>query len=327
MIEKATGKAADLIRRLLGYSRQSKRPTGLVDANQICEEVARLLKPSFNGSIKTNLELDPEVWPLIGDANQIEQAVMNLCLNAKDALSKSGTVSIKTENQRIGRKHPGYKSVKPGIYTVISVTDDGPGIPRNLRRKIFEPFFTTKLSGKGTGLGLTMVKMIADNHGGKLKLRSQKSKGTTFSLMLRAAPKTQQSMDLVQKSKRGGKEGVLVVDDEPSILDMGAKILTDSGYHVFTASTIADAEQTLLRHMEDIDLAILDIIFPENNGIQCCHALKELSPKLKVMLFSGYPQETCPVPASEIKQYPFIQKPFRASELLDTVRRTLDHNP
>jgi len=146
-------------------------------------------------------------------------------------------------------------------------------------------------------------------------------------LMFRAAPKTPQVMDLVQKSKRGGKEGVLVVDDEPSILDMGARILTDSGYRVFTASSIADAEQMLLRHVEDIDVAIMDIIFPESNGIQCCHTLKELSPKLKFVLFSGYPKETCPVSKAEIKQFPFVQKPFRASELLDTVRRTLDHNP
>jgi two-component system cell cycle sensor histidine kinase/response regulator CckA len=110
-------------------------------------------------------------------------------------------------------------------------------------------------------------------------------------------------------------------------LDMGAKILKDSGYHVFTAATISEAEQMLIQHVEDIDLAIMDIIFPENNGIECCHTLKGLSPKLKFVLFSGYPQETCPVSKTEMKQFPFVQKPFRASELLDAVRRTLDHNP
>ena len=324
MIEKSTGRAADLVRRLLGYARRSRKPTGLVDSNAISREVARLLEPSLNGSYNIHLELSADVWPILGDANQIQQAIMNLCLNAKSAMSYGGTIILKTENKYIAGKEPGFKSLKPGLYSVITVSDKGTGIPRDIRKKIFEPFFTTKPPGKGTGLGLTMVRMITTNHGGRLMLRSQKNKGTTISLFLPAVADAQETTEHIQGILQRGREGVLVVDDEPSVLDMGARILRDHGYRVFTASSINEAEETLLKHIDNIDLALMDVFFPENNGLQCSQTLTELSPNLKVVLFSGYPQENNPLPESEMSQLPFVQKPFHARDLLETIRKTLD---
>ncbi|KPL06194.1 hypothetical protein AMJ86_09520 [bacterium SM23_57] len=324
MIEKSTGRAADLVRRLLGYARRPRKPTGLVDSNAISREVARLLEPSLNGSYNIQLELSADVWPILGDANQIQQAIMNLCLNAKSAMSYGGTIILKTENIYITGKEPGFKSLKPGLYSAIMVSDKGTGIPRDIRKKIFEPFFTTKPPGKGTGLGLTMVRMITTNHGGRLMLRSQKNKGTTISLFLPAVADVQETTEHIQGALKRGREGVLVVDDEPSVLDMGARILRDHGYRVFTASSINEAEEILLKHLNNIDLALMDVFFPQNNILQCSQTLKELSPNLKVVLFSGYPQENNPLPASEMSQFPFVQKPFHARDLLETVRQTLD---
>jgi signal transduction histidine kinase/CheY-like chemotaxis protein len=324
MIEKSTGRAADLVRRLLGYSRKSKKPTGLVSPNAICEEVARLLEPALNGSYRLDVQLESDVWPILGDANQIQQAIMNLCLNAKDAQDRGGVITVRTQNKVIGEGEPGFRSLKPGIYTVISVSDKGSGIPRELRRRVFDPFFTTKPAGKGTGLGLTMVRMITDNHGGKLVLRSRKERGTVVSLVFRAVARYEECADYSEWSLRGGREGVLVVDDEPSIVDMGAKILSDNGYRVFTATSVAEAEQMLSKHTSDIDLALLDIVFPENDGLGCTQVLKGLSPALKVVLLSGYPREACPVSSTDMAGYPFVQKPFHAKDLLQTVRKTLD---
>lgn len=327
MIERSTGKAADLVQQLLGYSRKTKKPTGMILPNNVCEEVAQLIKPSLNGSKYLRLEFDPEPLPAIGDANQIQQAIMNLCLNAKDAISPGGSVTIKTESKMITGNEPGLKSCTPGKYTVITVSDDGTGIPRDIRAKIFEPFFTTKSSGKGTGLGLTMVKMIVENHGGKMIVRSRKNQGTSISLVLRAMTKPVEDVPPIQLTLPHGKEGVLLVDDEPSIVEMGARILGDKGYRVFTASTISEAEKVLSKNLYDIDLALVDIVFPEKDGFQCSSILKELSPNLKVVMFSGYTQNDGTIPSAQISGYPFVQKPFRASDLLDTVRKTLDDIP
>ncbi len=327
MIERSTSKAADLVQQLLGYSRKTKKPTGMILPNNVCEDVAQLIKPSLNGSKYLRLEFDPEALPVIGDANQIQQAIMNLCLNSKDAISPGGSVTVKTENKVITGDEPGFKSCTPGLYTVITVSDDGTGIPRKIRKKIFEPFFTTKPSGKGTGLGLTMVKMIVENHGGKLIVRSRKNKGTSISLVLRAMAKPVEDAPLIQQTLPHGKEGVLLVDDEPSIVDMGAKILSNKGYRVFTASSISEAEKVMSKNLYDIDLALVDVVFPEKDGFQCSSILKAMSPNLKVVMFSGYTQNDGSIPIAEISDYPFVQKPFRASDLLDTVRKTLDDIP
>jgi signal transduction histidine kinase/ActR/RegA family two-component response regulator len=324
MIEKSTGKAADLVRRLLGFARRSTQPTGLVDPNSIGKEISRLLEPALNGSYTMDLQLSDDAWPILGDGNQIQQAIMNLCLNAKSAMVHGGTITVTTKNVVVCGDEPGFRSLKPGLYVEISVADNGTGIPRDIRRKIFDPFFTTKPVGKGTGLGLTMVQMITKNHGGRLILRSQKNKGTTVSLLLPATAKSSEEAKPVHWVLQRGKEGILLVDDEPSIVDMGVRILRDHGYRVYTASSIDEAEETLVRHIDDIDLALLDVVSTEEDGILSSKSLQELSPDLKVVLFSGYPQESDDVPAAKLSHMPFVQKPFRARDLLETVRRTLD---
>jgi len=324
MIEKSTGRAADLVRQLLGYARRSIEPTGLVDANTLSAEVKRLLDPSLNGSYSLDLQLSDDTWHILGDSNQIQQAILNLCLNAKSAMAHGGPITLAVKNIVIAGDEPGCRSIKPGLYTQISVSDQGIGIPRHLRKKVFEPFFTTKPAGKGTGLGLTMVQMITKSHGGRLVLRSRKNQGTVVSLLFPAVPRSVEEAKSAQWVLQRGKEGILLVDDEPSIVDMGARILSDHGYRVYSAASLSEAEETLIKHIDDINLALLDVKSPDEDGLVSSQSLQELSPDLKVVMFSGYPQENSSHSKASQDRFPLVQKPFRARDLLMVVRKTLD---
>jgi signal transduction histidine kinase/CheY-like chemotaxis protein len=315
-IEKQVKNGAKLTAQLLGYARRERSESSLIDLNQVVRETAEAFGRTRK-QIAISLELDDDLRPVDANPGQIEQVLLNLCVNAADAMSDGGRLSFKSANVTREAMQDHANIPKRGGYVQLDVRDTGVGMDEATRERIFEPFFTTKEMGRGTGLGLASVFGIVKSLGGFIEVDSEIARGTTFRIYLPASGRTLQA-DPQPASEQPVKESsrtVLLVDDEEVVLDVGVQMLQHFGYTVLPAANGQEALRIYAENKEKIDLVILDMVMPDMGGRVVYDRLKQCNAEVKVLLSSGY---SLSGEASEIMKNGcngFIQKPFNIKEL------------
>jgi PAS domain S-box-containing protein len=330
LIETASRRGAALTRQLLTFARKDNPHIKLVDVNHIIEETVRLFEASTSKSIQIILSLSSEPVIVEADEGQLQQALLNLFLNSRDALENGGILNIHTRQVRIDEEFAKqFADGKPGEFVMISVADTGKGIPRHLLNRIFEPFFTTKEQGKGTGLGLSVVYGVVRSHNGYINVESEVGIGTVFTIYLPRATNGAVSVSRQKETTElvGGKEKILLVEDETAVREVGYDILEDLGYEV----QIAPNGKEAIKKIEDghhFDLVILDMNMPKMEGKSTFEQLKKFNPTMKVLVCSGYSQAMVDEEGKFFKEVDgFLQKPYEVEEFARAVREVLDKQP
>jgi PAS domain S-box-containing protein len=321
-IQRATERGIALTHQLLAFGRREVVRPRVLSLNAVVADVKELLVRSIGEHVQLVTVLAPELWPIKADAGQIEQILVNLAVNARDAMPGGGTLRIVTDNAIVGNE----SELAAGRYVRIRVEDSGTGMPREVIARAFEPFFTTKPKGEGTGLGLATVYGIVKQAGGDVRVASEPGVGTTFTVLL---PVTDEApveayAPVAVGVPSGGGETVLVVEDEPAIREVVRRILRRSGYEVLMTESPLDALEAACRHDGQIHLLMTDVVMPRMLGKDVAERVRALRPEVKVLFMSGYAQ---PVLASSGTLEPgvmLLEKPFSESVLLETVRRVLD---
>jgi len=322
-IERSATRAAELTSQLLAFARGGQYNVKPVNVNDIAEEALKLAKSSLDKSIVIETHFQTELPNVEGDAGQIQQVLMNLILNARDAMPAGGKLIVTTESLVLAEEYvKTHVEAKRGLYVLLSVSDTGIGMDKKTMQRIFEPFFTTK--EKGTGLGLSMVYGIVKNHGGFIRVYSEVGEGTTFRVYLPASEKTETPVRMEEAPMSTGNELILVVDDEDTLRELVKDVLETYGYRVMLAGNGEEALQVYRKHKEEIALVILDMVMPKMGGRETFLKLKELNPKVKALLSTGYSQNGKAQEILNSGVMGFLQKPYQAEELAAKVRKVLD---
>jgi CheY-like chemotaxis protein len=261
----------------------------------------------------------------MGDPSQLHQIIMNLVINASDAMIEGGEIVVETRTVELGEEHYRiFPDVPPGSYSLVSVTDSGSGISEDVRDHVFEPFFTTKDRSEGTGMGLAMVYGIVKNHAGGIRIDTEVGTGTTFEVYLPLAKGgAVSSPESHARQPLHGRERILFVDDEEVVRETTAKMLASLGYAVTCARNGLEAVDYYREHMEEIDLVLLDITMPVMDGGDCFRALKKLDPDVKAVLTSGHALDGVAQELLDAGMLGFVQKPYRAAQLSEAMTRAL----
>lgn len=328
-IVEATLSIKNFVKQLLTFSRRQPMQPELYNLNEVVSRYIKIIRKVIGENIKVVFKPSPEIKPVYVDRGLIEQAIMNLCVNAKDAMPEGGELTIKTELVRFEEKP--VSEAEKGEYVVLSVSDTGVGIPPEIKNRIFEPFFTTKQPGKGTGLGLSVVYGIVKQHGGFIRVKSQPGKGTTFELFLPAAQvKEEKELERERRKKlelfysAGKGQTLLVAEDEELLRSLAKKLLEKAGYRVFLARDGEEAVKLFKRHKDEIDLAIIDAVMPKMNGLEVCQKLRKEKPRLPIIFTTGYGYEVLDEKEiARIKEYKLLFKPYRPEELLQSIQDLL----
>ena len=327
-IENSAIRASELTQQLLTFSRKVESKLRPVDLNQEVKHVESLLKRTIPKMVSIELALGEDLQVINADPAQLEQVVINLGINARDAMPEGGRLIIETENVFLDeyycRSHPG---ALPGDYVCLSITDTGQGMDRETLNHIFEPFYTTKGVGKGTGLGLSMVYGIVKSHRGYIMCYSEPGEGTTFKIYLPALEREKREEKTKPEKEPDisrGDETILLVDDEEILRDIGKEILEEFGYLVLTAPDGETALQLYAKEREKIALIILDLVMPGMGGKQCLEQLLAAAPDAKVVIASGYAVNGPTKAALEAGAKGFIKKPFELKQMLKVIREVLE---
>ncbi len=326
-IEHAAESAASLTRQLLAFSRRQILEPKVIDLNQVVADVEPLIRRVIGADITFETNLASSLWNVKADPAQVEQVIMNLALNARDAMPDGGRLVIETSKAEIDEKYIQRRpTVPPGHYTMLSVADTGSGIPLEVQAHIFEPFFTTKEKGKGTGLGLATVYGIVKQSGGHVWVYSEPGMGTAFRIYLPATEATAEitNQRVASSPRLQGSETILVVDDHADLRDLAGLILKQSGYAVLMADTPAAALHIARSHSDPIDLLLTDVILPGMNGRILAQQLLALRPSAKVLFASGYTENVIAHHGELEPGTNFLQKPFSLDTLTRKVREVLD---
>jgi len=323
-IEQYVQKGAHLTKQLLGYARGGKYVVKATDLNDLIQNGITMFTQAKK-EISIHMALDENLWMVSVDQGQMDQVLLNLYVNAAQAMPEGGEILVYTQNLVFNRDQVKIMDLKPGRYVKVSVADVGVGMDEAIRKRIFDPFFTTRDVGEGTGLGLASAYGIIRNHGGIIQVESEEGMWTTVSFLLPAvdADSPEETPVAMDARIHKGEETVLLVDDEEMILDIGTEFLKIMGYHVLTASNGAQALQIYEGKRDEIDLVILDMVMPDMTGGRCFDKLREVNPKVKVLLSSGYSVDG---EASRILDRGcngFIQKPFKIELLSKKIREII----
>jgi len=322
-IKDAANRAASLTRQLLAFSRKQVLQPKVLDLNTVIGDVTEMLRRLLGKNIQVNLMAAPSLWRVKVDQGQIEQVILNLAFNARDAMPHGGKLTIETKNVEV-EQSGAAKPVRPGRYVVLDVSDTGTGMDAETQRHIFEPFFSTKELGKGTGLGLASVYGVVKQSGGGISFRSILGHGTTFSVFLPEAcahPTAEKEEAAAPVMWGKGTETVLIVEDEDQIRDMVGEYLQQNGYTVLRAQNGQEALQVAERYKGLIHLLITDIVMPELGGRELAEHVKRLRPRTRILLMSGY----LDVGRDERQaEHSILQKPFALSALGKKIREALD---
>ncbi len=325
-IAEAGEKAATLVRQLLTFSRKQVLEMKTVNPNYIIDNLAKILALVIGEGLTLELKLSPSIRNIKADPGQMEQLLMNLAVNARDAMPGGGRLTVETENVELDEDYARtHAEVIPGPYVMLAVTDTGIGMSPEVQEKIFEPFFTTKGSG-GTGLGLATVYGIVKQHNGSIYVYSEENIGTTFKVYLPATADVAEARDREEKRKpyRKGTETVLVVDDEPSIRRIVFDTLEPLGYRIIEASCGEEALRKSAMTEERIALLLTDVVMPDINGRELADRIRETRPATKVLFMSGYTEETIAhLAVADVKKN-FMQKPLTPGKLMEKIREILD---
>lgn len=324
-IERSALRAADLTAKLLAFARGGRYDVKPVNINAIVKETVSILERSIDKAIAIQTMLDDHVPSVEGDPGQLQQVLMNLCVNARDAISGAGTIIIETSHGVLDEEFvKTHLEARVGHYVILTVSDTGMGMDKPTLQRIFDPFFTTKEKGKGTGLGLSMVYGIVKAHGGFIRVYSEPGRGSTFRVYLPASTKSVTHQEQERQDVRGGTETILVVDDEEHVRSLVSDILESAGYRVLTASDGEEALEIYRRQGDKIDMVILDMIMPRLGGRETYEKLREINAAVLVLLSSGYSENGTAREVLDRGAAGFLQKPYRSHELLKKLRHVLD---
>ncbi|MBW1730177.1 MAG: PAS domain S-box protein [Deltaproteobacteria bacterium] len=324
-IEKATQRAIELARQILTFSRKAESQKRPINLNQEIKLTSKLLKRTIPKMIDMEFHLEKDLGFINADPIQMQQVIMNLCTNARDAMPDGGKIVFETKNVILDDEYcKTHSGAEPGSYVLLSVSDTGHGIDQKTFEHIFEPFYTTK--DKGTGLGLAVVYGIVKEHGGIITCNSEPGSGTTFKLYFPTIKTEDEATTYTQEPKAlpYGTETILLVDDEPSLLDICTFILTRAGYKVIQASDGSSALEIYRKKKDEISLIILDLIMPGIGGKQCLKKLLETNPEAKVIIVTGYSADESPGELLQLGARGFLQKPYEMNQIAQVVREVLD---
>jgi len=326
-IEQHVQSGAELTSQLLGFARGGKYKVKPTDLNSLVRKTSKIFGRTKK-EVTIHEKYQKDIWTVEADQGQMEQVLLNLYLNASQAMPGGGELYLQTENVTIDKKYTKPHNIEPGNYAKISVTDTGTGMDEATRQKIFDPFFTSKKMGsvKGTGLGLASAYGIIKNHGGIIDVYSEKGAGSTFNIYLPASEAVigDQEAEIREEKIPTGHETVLFVDDEEMIIDVSKEMLKTLGYEVLTARNGREAIEVYKENRDRIDIVIMDMIMPEMGGGEAYDRLKEINPDIKVLLSSGYSINGQAKEILERGCNGFVQKPYSIKDLSRTIREVLD---
>jgi CheY-like chemotaxis protein len=325
-IRRAGERAAKLTQQLLAFSRKQVFEPKVLDLNAAIAESSRMLDRLIGEHIRLVTQLDPSLGRVRADPGQFEQVIVNLVVNARDAMPEGGSLTIRTQNVEVGaaasREHPG---APPGRWVAVSVSDTGVGIDPDTQKRIFEPFFTTKEMPQGTGLGLATVYGIVNQSGGHVFVRSEPGRGASFTVYLPRVDAAARRPTAPEPVKvRRGSETILLVEDEKAVRDLARRCLEANGYRVVAAASAEEAQEIASRHQGRFDLLLADVVMPGASGPELARRLLNSRPDLQVLFVSGYTDESVASPKVLEPGSSFLQKPFTPDALARRVRELLD---
>jgi len=327
-VKKAGDRATNLTRQLLAFGRKQILQPIALDLNSVVTDMNKMLRRLIGEDIELKARLASNLKRTKGDPGQIEQVLVNLVINARDAMPRGGIMTIETANVQLDQEYAGnHVGIRAGNYVLLAVSDTGHGMDEKIRARIFEPFFTTKEIGKGTGLGLSMVYGIVKQSGGSIWVYSEPGQGTSFKVYL---PELAESYSVAEKTASpvetipGGKETVLLVEDEEIVRGLTTKILQQAGYTVLAARGGEQALQLCAEQEHKIDLLLTDVVMPGASGKEVAEQMTRLMPGIRVLFMSGYTDEAIVHHGVLDSDVEFIQKPFTPFSLSRKVREVLD---
>lgn len=326
IIGASAGRGADMVRQVLSFARGVEGRREEVQVSQLLQEVGKIVNDTFLKNIAVKLTVAPDLWSVVGDPTQLHQVLLNLCVNARDAMPYGGRLALTAENVMLDSRYVGmHQATNPGPHISIRVEDNGTGIPANVLENIFDPFFTTKEIGKGTGLGLSTSLAIVKSHGGFIQVYSEEGKGTTFNVYLPAhadasPPTTEPASDL----PRGHGELILVIDDEVLVGHTTQKMLEAFGYRVLLAVDGADGVAVYAGHQDEIAVVITDMMMPVMDGPATIQVLKRMNPAVRTIATSGLSSTDHMKQVARLGVNGFLAKPYTAQILLKELKVVID---
>ncbi|GAA6622381.1 response regulator [Scytonema sp. NUACC26] len=319
-------RGANLVKQVLSFTRGIEGDRTLLQLNHLIREIQQVVKETFPKSIEFSCQIPQNLWAVSGDATQIHQVLMNLCVNARDAMPDGGYLTISAENLLVDENYVRmHIDARVGSFVIISVADTGIGIPLEIVDRIFEPFFTTKDIGKGTGLGLSTVLGIVKSHNGFINVYSEEGKGSEFRVYLPAQQITESFEDRETDLPSGNGELILVVDDEDSIRDVTKTSLESHNYRAIVAGDGIEAIALYAENRDKISLVLTDMVMPSMDGLTTIRTLQKINPEVKIIAVSGLASTEKISAITEVGVKAFLPKPYTAKQLLSTIRRLMDN--
>ncbi|MBD2233288.1 hybrid sensor histidine kinase/response regulator [Phormidium tenue] len=324
LLEINARRGGDIIKQVLSFARGGEGKNTILQSGHLIREIQQIIRGTFPKSIELRVDICRDLWPVVGNATQLHQVLMNLCVNARDAMPQGGTLKIAAENLTLDEAYTRTNlDAKSGNYVAITVADRGCGIAPELLDRIFEPFFTSKEIGKGTGLGLSTVLGIVKSHHGFITVSSLPNQGTEFKIFLPAVMAADPPAQSPAEVWIGNQELILVVDDEAPIREVTKATLEAYNYRVVTACDGLDAIALYVQHQSDIRLVIMDLMMPALDGATTCRILHKLNPQVQIIAVSGLPHPNAEPTSSVLETQSFLPKPYTVDELLQVVDEAL----
>jgi len=326
-IRNASSRAADLTQQLLAFSRKQPIRLTSLDLNKTVESLKKMLQRLLGENIMIETELTPDPWTVKADEGQIEQVIMNLAVNAREAMPQGGRLTIKIDNVLIDEAYLNtHSEARIGRFVCLSLQDSGVGMDKEMIKHIFEPFFTTREVGKGTGLGVSVVYGIVKQHQGWINIYSEVNQGSVFKIYLPASSgkteiKLKETLSL--KDLQGKGEKILLIEDEERVLQVASQALKENGYLVLEAKNIKEAQRIFEEEKGEFNLILSDVVLPDGSSLELVEEFLSRKPDLPVLLSSGYADRKSQWSLIEEKGFPFLQKPYSLSDLLQTIKKTI----
>ncbi len=316
-----------MVKQILTFARGLEGDRGTVQIRHLIAEIKQIIEETFPKVIELEISAPKNLWTVNGDVNQLHQILMNLAVNARDAMPDGGKLTIKAENFTVDASYARlHLDAQPGSYILITVADTGVGIPAAIIERIFEPFFTTKEIGRGTGLGLSTVIGIVKNHGGFVDVVSETQRGTQFKVFLPASETSAIAIEETEELPQGNGELILVVDDEPSILEVTKATLETYNYRVLTARNGIDAIALYTQNQAEIGVVLMDLMMPEMSGLTAMRTLRKINPSVKLIANSGLAERDKITTAERIGIQAFLAKPYTTETLLRRLKDVITND-